>query len=332
LTALTTASVALYILNNKRPFIQEMEARHGISIAVQASERMQGANFAIERSSAPVLPQKVIERAAVKMEWGFEGEDGALEPEQGSQGEAEFSGNGEEENGARQGRRKRRRRGRRDDRNGYTGRRHDEQGGDASGDGLERQDADIDGNREPAEITPAGEAEDVGGDIKEIGAEGESREEQLERRGRRGRRRGRRGGRRGRGEQPRADLAEAGDAWRDRPPGLEDQPTLPATEVDQTELPAIDTDPTIERGNNRTQSLYEHGRRTQQPDQGEVLERREALALNATALPSVTKPRLEPVPSPALETVRLTGEIPPPAEDAARPVKKGWWLRRFGAE
>jgi ribonuclease E len=341
LTALTTANVALYILNNKRAFIQEMEARHGISIAVQASERMQGANFAIERSSAPVLPQKGIERAAVNMEWGFEGDDSPLEPERGGQGEGEFSGNGEEENGGRQGRRRRRRRGRRDDRNGYASRRHDEQEGDTPGDGLERQDADSDSNREAAEFSPAGEVEDVAGDIKDIGAEGESREEQLERRGRRGRRRGRRGGRRGRdgfkdrGEQPRADFADAGDAGHDRAPGLEDQPTLPATEIDPAEIPASDADPTIERGDYRRQSQDEHVRRAPQPDQSEVLEHREGRALNATALPSATDPRLEPEPSPGLETVRLTGEGPataPGAEDAARPVKKGWWLRRFGAE
>ena len=57
-TAVTTADVALYILNNKRAFVTDMERRYGIVIAVQASDRMQGANFAIERSSAPVTPQR----------------------------------------------------------------------------------------------------------------------------------------------------------------------------------------------------------------------------------------------------------------------------------
>ena len=52
LTAVTTADVALYILNNKRAFVTDMERRYGVVIAVQASDRMQGANFAIERSAA----------------------------------------------------------------------------------------------------------------------------------------------------------------------------------------------------------------------------------------------------------------------------------------
>ena len=51
LTAVTTADVALYILNNKRAFVTDMERRYGIVITVQASDRMQGANFAIERSA-----------------------------------------------------------------------------------------------------------------------------------------------------------------------------------------------------------------------------------------------------------------------------------------
>ena len=37
LTAVTTAEVALYILNNKRSFVTDMERRHGVSITVEAS-------------------------------------------------------------------------------------------------------------------------------------------------------------------------------------------------------------------------------------------------------------------------------------------------------
>ena len=76
LTAVTTADVALYILNNKRAFVTDMERRYGVSIAVEAGDRMQGANFAIEKSAAPVAPPKAAERpAAVNMEWGFEGQE-----------------------------------------------------------------------------------------------------------------------------------------------------------------------------------------------------------------------------------------------------------------
>src|SRR6185295_15062686 len=71
ITVVTTAEVALYILNNKRPFVTDMEKRHGIAIAIQASDRMQGANFAIERSAHQPTPQRTAERAVVNMESGF---------------------------------------------------------------------------------------------------------------------------------------------------------------------------------------------------------------------------------------------------------------------
>ncbi|MFZ1101364.1 MAG: ribonuclease E/G, partial [Hyphomicrobiaceae bacterium] len=76
LTAIATAAVALYILNSKRSFVTEMEHRYGVAIAVQASDRMHGANFAIEKSAAPVAPPRVVERStAVNMGWAFDGDE-----------------------------------------------------------------------------------------------------------------------------------------------------------------------------------------------------------------------------------------------------------------
>ncbi len=75
LVATTTAQVALYILNSKRSFINDMEARNGVSVAVQASDKLQGANFTIERGAASASLVRRPERAAVNMDWGFEGDD-----------------------------------------------------------------------------------------------------------------------------------------------------------------------------------------------------------------------------------------------------------------
>ena len=75
LIATTTPSVALYILNNKRPFINDMEARLGLQIMVTGSDKLAGANFTIEKGAAPAQPQRRIERNVVNMESGFEGED-----------------------------------------------------------------------------------------------------------------------------------------------------------------------------------------------------------------------------------------------------------------
>ena len=77
LVAHCTATVALYILNNKRSFITDMEARYGVSIAVQADDKLQGANHTIDKTSAPVQAPRRVERAAVNMDWGFDGESDA---------------------------------------------------------------------------------------------------------------------------------------------------------------------------------------------------------------------------------------------------------------
>jgi ribonuclease E len=74
LVATTTSSVALYILNNKRHFINEMEARHGLFVTVQASDKLQGANFLIEKGHAAPVAARRPDRAAVNMDWGFTGE------------------------------------------------------------------------------------------------------------------------------------------------------------------------------------------------------------------------------------------------------------------
>ncbi len=72
---MANAEVALYILNHKRPFIAEMERRYGIAVAVLSSDKMHGANFAVERSAAPLPPRRQPERAAVTMNSGFSGDD-----------------------------------------------------------------------------------------------------------------------------------------------------------------------------------------------------------------------------------------------------------------
>ncbi|WP_203017440.1 ribonuclease E/G, partial [Frankia sp. AgW1.1] len=69
LTATTTPAVALYILNSKRAYVTDMEHRHGYSVTVLGSDRVQGANFTIERGG-PSVPVRRVERAAVNMDWG----------------------------------------------------------------------------------------------------------------------------------------------------------------------------------------------------------------------------------------------------------------------
>lgn len=188
LVATTTAQVALYILNNKRKFITELEAHHGISITVQASDKLQGANFTIEKTQARTdAPPRRAERTAVNMDWGFEGEesssaesgdderpsasegvrfigeseDDEIEPEaprtRDARGARDGRGEGRgEDRGAREsgeedgrGRRRRRRRGRR--------------GGERNGRGEDRTDLRVDGR--PTAHGPESEDTDEHDDI-----------------------------------------------------------------------------------------------------------------------------------------------------------------------
>ena len=182
LIANTTAEVALYILNNKREFVIDMEKRLGMPIAVQASAKMAGANFTIDKGEAPAAPPaKNVSSDAISVDWGFEG------------GKSETLEGGIESEESRS-RRRRRRRG---------GRRTEER---AAVEGAETNDIDV-------------EAADEDSFAEDANAASEDQESGEEKSGRR-RRRGRRGGRRNRGRsrdgntvladevQPNADFGE----------------------------------------------------------------------------------------------------------------------------
>lgn len=218
LVATTTVSVALYILNNKRRYVNEMEARHGVSITIQASDKMQGATFTIEKGAQRTDALRRPERAAVNMDWGFEGEDpetsreagraDVLPPDNDDKDRDAVSVSLEKREEVGRGRRRRRRRGRRD---GERGGREEALGrGGLSGPHLlepaaftvdEGDDFDEDLSQSvSAEMPDLEDAEPLAtrgpADPRENPHEGSRTGEE---RGSRRRRRGRRGGRRGRG-------------------------------------------------------------------------------------------------------------------------------------
>ena len=190
LVATTTSAVALYILNNKRHFINEMETRHGIFVTVQASDKLQGANFSIEKGQTAPVATRRPDRAAVNMDWGFEGEAFEADADAG-EGDAEQPRARDESREG--GRRRRRRRGRRD------GSRSEARGGrdeiDTGYDDLDAQGDDRPGGDDagPGDVNDDDDADDA---PPQREARGEGSEEGNGN-GRR-RRRGRRGGRRGR--------------------------------------------------------------------------------------------------------------------------------------
>jgi ribonuclease E len=245
LIATTTPAVALYILNSKRAYVTDMEARHGYAVTILGSDRVQGANFTVERGLAATPLARRPERAAVNMDWGFEGEDEAdtLEapeaaPIASNDDEEDTAPRDREEGGENGGRRRRRRRrrGRGRDRNDEGERQEFPPG--SAGFGPESSELDdIEGPEgdEPigdegsiSEIEPGEEAEGEAGDDREQEAEGG--DDRGDKRGRR-RRRGRRGGRRGREREGApiegSSTSADGAMTPDEPiPGLEPQPVF----------------------------------------------------------------------------------------------------------
>ena len=247
LTAVTTPTVALYILNKKRSFIIDMETRHGLPILVEGSDKMQGANYAIEKGPASATLHRRPEKTAVNMDWGF-GEDDdetaidtdAEETEEDNEARGhhhersdrnerhesgERSGRGERgERAARSEREDRGERaeaGDRDDGDGRRRRRRRRRGRrDERDERHEAGASDFEGRDEEVIETVGGEGEhddddvDATGDASEAAAGSESATANGEGQRRR-RRRGRRGGRRNRermaGGEPSLHDAATGD-------------------------------------------------------------------------------------------------------------------------
>ncbi len=193
LIATTTPTVALYILNNKRGFIIDMEARLGMPVTVQGSEKLQGANYTIEKGAAPIAtPLRRTDRNAVNMDWGFDGDEDAPEATMAPIEDVDDADEPRHE----QPRQSNRESGRDRDRGRHGG----------------REGRDSRETREPREPREAREARDVR-DTSDVREAGDDRAEEdrdgasAEDGGRRRKRRRRRGGRRG-------DRFE-GDAMRD---------------------------------------------------------------------------------------------------------------------
>jgi ribonuclease E len=179
LVATTAVEVALYILNQKRAHLKDIEARYRIPITVTADEDMHISQFVIERGAEGAVIDG--ESTVVHMDWAHHRETPAVEAgtPQTHVGEAEADG----ESRSRRGRRRRRKRhgegGAADHRQQLTDR-----------EAHETHEAD---GEELATDTGAEEARVSEASSPEAGGEGQQRK---------GRRRGRRGGRRGRGQRP----------------------------------------------------------------------------------------------------------------------------------
>ncbi|GJE34205.1 Rne/Rng family ribonuclease [Methylobacterium oxalidis] len=324
----TRTEVALYILNQKRAHLRELEVRFGVTVTIAADERLSAtAAFQLDRGEPAQRPEgpvtgvrAVAISPAMEVDDEIEEEDLAEETseevEGADEGEARAEGrdDGREEGrdegeGQRRRRRRRRRRGGRSEEAGAEG--QEAEGQEVEGQEADGQEAEA---RDEESEDEAGEREEAG-----IGAAAETQAEPArgaeDESGGRRRRRGRRGGR-GRSEGRGQGAPEAGsDADSDETAevaALSPEEPVSAEALAETVAPAADAAPSplpMEAALDLpvAASPAEEQRAAAGPE-----------AANDAAAPA------QPAPEPV--AVVLT-----PPSDPNRPKRAGWWSRTKAA-
>ncbi|MEJ8573477.1 ribonuclease E/G [Microbaculum marinum] len=210
----TRTGVALYVLNQKRTHLRELETRFSVIISIDADESVGSSAVEIEKGE----PARAAERDTVVRPISVvPGEDEVEDDVQAADDEADDTqaGRSEEDSGPKRRRRRRRRRG---------------SGGESASDSQADAGQEASGDQQAAEAESADTDDDESAEKEGGGSSGSRR-----------RRRGRRGGRRHRNESP-ATAAEADEAASsgDRPDVVAPSSWEPATvtEPQQADEPA----------------------------------------------------------------------------------------------
>ncbi|HKV14903.1 MAG TPA: Rne/Rng family ribonuclease [Reyranella sp.] len=297
-------NVALYLLNQKRHTLSEIEKRYGFNVTVEADEEMHAADCEIERvrtrRSDDQRPAPELARAS------YDTTDS--EASEGSEAGAERPGeeDGEAHDGARGRRRRRRRR---------RGGRRDEQD---QAEGEQPYAADSDADKADGTGTRDGETE---GEQTSVAASDEHAEGERPD-GDRRRRRGRRGGRRRRREDGEGDAGDQAIEHRTDAFSAEDQPPAPPAPMNGQPVEQMDgAHMPVEQPSFDAPAM--------------------AAAEGIVPPPSQIAPPAEPVvaaapqPVPAQSEVQTQAEPPPPAvviptisaDTPPEKPKRGWWRR-----
>ena len=223
-------NVALYLLNQKRHALSEIEQRYGFHVIIEADEELHAADCEIERvrsrrddrpSAGPELARASYdhvegERSPAGDDAGdrqYDGPDEGRDDEPESRADGERSREGRDDDGGRRRRRRRRRRGRGDGEGREGGGRDAGRDGGREGEPRAHNGHDANGHDLNAQDTPRDEAGEDRPE-REAGPNGEARDRgDGQSDGDRRRRRGRRGGRRRHREN-----GEGENAPRDRDP------------------------------------------------------------------------------------------------------------------
>jgi ribonuclease E len=297
----TRPEVAVYVLNQKRRHLSELEDRFGVSISVSGEAPESGAGFVVERGA--VVEDRPERSGAVAMTDMPEPEEPAVVDEEETEAEAEPSGEGRERR-----RRRRRKRGNGEDR---------VHAGEAT---RAEDDSEAEERDEPEEAEPTADASDS--------SEQGSRKRRRGRRGGRRRGRGRENGEPGDSERPGDAVmagvedgeptdAAIGDRWEDTAEaGASSTQTAAGVPTEDT---GVMQESSERYGGNggHDEVTAATGAGTYSTGEPETAQSEEASPASHAEAEEQADEQSAPEESP----------VPQPVEDD-RPKRSGWWNRR----
>ncbi|SDU17338.1 ribonuclease E/G [Stappia sp. ES.058] len=323
----TTTDAALYILNQKRSHLSDLEARFGLEIDVQAGSMDNGQHYSLERGeliearpddAPPMVQPSSIEPIVI------EHEDEDEDPEEAPRERSAREDTQDEDGNNRKRRRRRRRR-------------------KPSGDDAQQADADANGDANGDDDQSNGDA----GAASEAAGEDESDEDRARRKRRRGRRGGRRSRRDGEGNETSAN-ADGSETAGDNDAGetvAASNDETPAGEAAQAEPQDA---PTEASGNEsaatpQAEPTSEEIKTSEEPaapapedvsaDDGSADTEEPVVAANGeepaaadSAQSEPAEPEVQAEPVVVRETV--SGDGSTETDEEPEPKRSGWWQRR----
>lgn len=294
----TNVDVALYILNNKRNYVNDMERRYGVNIAINASADLEGVSYTIEQmrrdQSSPAEP------AVVQMDWAHKSTDNELTPRADTAGKEE----GEQEG---KSRRRRRRRG------GQAARRtrHSEE--------QNRDEIDSENQSgDSSENNQLNESAEAQTDVEARDDEGDSEENKT----RRPRRRGKRGGRR-RGNRTNRDAESQSNQEQDLSTESSDEPASEAKTENTSDVEATTEENSDQRRRSRRSPRRGTRRRSNRSENNDGSDNAEATEAKAT---NEAVAAVQPSEKTETHSVSETKSEDQTTETKRAP-KKGYWSR-----
>ena len=320
ITAKVPMECAVYILNQKRSNLLDIEERYGLSVYIEADASLKGSEHRIEQAEARALTRTRPAAGAINIESTYAEEEDPIvddvidEEEEEDEAEEATVSEAREPRAPREGRereprgdddqpRKRRRRRRR--KKGEEG----AEGGSASAEGDDQDDAEA----PEGENTADGEAKEASAKDNDKDHDGDDTELDADGRPRKRRRRGRRGGRRNRRDDEGKLIADGEEGDSTQASGESENG---AASDDGDEAPVLLS---YSREDTSANVVADAA-------QSDMAEEAAAVNVEAVAVVEAEAHAQETVSEPVAVSVAPQAEIV--SDEPAKPSRRGWWQRK----